>query len=81
MSQKEETDKIMNQIIDRMQHQIIPAFEEMHQQSIAYGQVVSYVGTRKWWNPLRWIKGKFVHKIVGPKEFYLGPKRWWQFWK
>jgi hypothetical protein len=36
-----------------------------------YGTCVKIVGIRRWYNPMRWIKGKVFQKRIDPKDMYV----------
>lgn len=38
--------------------------------TIIYGTAVSKLGCRKWYNPVRWLKGKYYIKCINPGEVY-----------
>lgn len=73
-------DEIMNQIIDNSKIKMTPIFKELYQQSLAHGLVYSVVVERKWWNPFRYTRGKYIHRLIGQNEIF-GFKKWWEFWK
>lgn len=38
--------------------------------ALAYGTGIIKTGIRKWYNPMRWIKGKVYQKFVSLKEVF-----------
>jgi hypothetical protein len=41
---------------------------------MAYGSAAVLEGVRKWYNPMRWIKGKKYTKYIDITKLYLQPK-------
>ena len=40
------------------------------QQALMYGAAITKTGIRKWWNPLRYIKGRIYTKAVTLEEVF-----------
>ncbi len=38
--------------------------------SLALGTGIIKTGVRKWWNPMRWIKGPIYQKRIHPRKFH-----------
>jgi hypothetical protein len=38
---------------------------------LMYGTGILITGYRKWYNPMRWIKGLMYEKRVNPEKFYV----------
>lgn len=48
----------------------IKEINKYREDMIIYGTGILYTGIRKWYNPIRWIKGLIYQKRIHPKNFY-----------
>jgi hypothetical protein len=49
-------------------------FWKMTVDNFVYGMSCIKTGTRKWYNPMKYIKGIVYHKHISPKKMYKEPK-------
>ncbi len=47
-----------------------PEYQKLFQYAMLYGKAACGIKERKWYNPLRWVKGKYYEKVISPLEFY-----------
>lgn len=47
-----------------------PKITELFKHAVAYGKAICGIKERKWYNPMRWIRGKYYEDVISPLKFY-----------